>query len=117
MNTDPSFKRAKPDMMSSHSTEELGQNSNNQASQMSSSPAASADVVSDHQDTLNNPSSSHLAPDTLQDDIPLDLSRFARVSTGEDDDFGCARTNIMYIMPKPKSNVEVRHYNVQVSLM
>ena len=49
--------------------------------------------------------------------IPLDPSRFARVSTGDDNDFGCARTNIVYIMSKPNSNIEVNHYNVQALLM
>lgn len=97
---EPPVKRTKLD----HSLEELGQASNNQTTSMSSSPNADASSVADHQDSSHTSSfnSAHLPTDG---DIPLDTSRFAKIPAS--DDFVCARTNIIYISSKPKTNAEV----------
>ena len=104
--TEPSVKRTKLNL-SGHSIEEqLGQSSNNQVSSMASSPAADISSVADHQDSTHASSfnSAHLV--ASDNDIPLNTSMFARISANPSD-CACARTNIIYIAPKPKPSVEV----------
>jgi len=107
--TDPPIKRTKLDMSNSHGLEELGQTSNKQISSMSPSPTADVSSVTDYQEGTSHTSSfnsAHLAPDPLQSDFSLDTSRFARIPVSGDDS-GCARTNIIYILSKPKNTAEV----------
>lgn len=103
--TEPPIKRAKLDM-NSHGLEELGQTSGNQISSMSSSPNAEVPSAADHQDSSHASSfnSAHLAAG--DSDIPLDTTRFAKIPASPDD-CGCARTNIVYIAPKPKTTTGV----------
>lgn len=105
--TDPPIKRTKLDMSSSRGLEELGQTSTHQISSMSPNPTTDVSSVTDHQESSHTSlsfNSAHLAPDPLQSDFSLDTSRFARIPVSGDDS-GCARTNIIYILSKPKSEV------------
>ena len=98
-------KRSKLDM-SGHGLEESGQASSNQVSSMSSSPVADASSATDHQDSHTSSfNSAHAAPDS---DIPLDPSRFTKIPL-DADDCGCARTNIIYVGPRPKPVTEVSY--------
>ena len=103
--TEQPAKKPKLDM-SSHGLEESGQASSNQISSMSSSPTADASSAADHQDSSHASSftSGHAAPDS---DIPLDPARFTKIPL-DADDCGCARTNIIYIAPRPKPITEVQ---------
>ena len=97
-------KRPKLDK-SGHGLEESGQASSNQISLMSSSPTADASSAADHHDSSHTSSftSAHAAPDS---DIPLDPSRFNKIPL-DADNCGCARTNIVYVGPRPKPITEV----------
>lgn len=93
--------------MSGHGHEEPGQSSSAQISSMSSSPTADVSSTADHQDA------SHSSSAGVDSDVPLDASRFAKIPPSGDD-CACARTNIIYIAPKPKITSGVKLHNSNV---